>query len=124
MDALAAPLHDVTSNGAYMVMAVLAWNLKRWLSLSLKLAGNAASREKRRAKTPFAANGFFDVLPAIHLGSNAGIATGPAVDLPTVAVDTVKGVDFSAARIGQPAASSLTCVQERRVTSDARARPH
>jgi hypothetical protein len=49
MGALAAPLHDITSNGAYMVMAMLAWNLKSWLSLSLKLAGNAASREKRRA---------------------------------------------------------------------------
>ena len=47
MGALAAPLHDIASNGAYMVMAMLAWNLKCWLSLSLKLAGNAAAREKR-----------------------------------------------------------------------------
>ena len=47
MNALSAPLHDVTSNGAYMVMAMLAWNLKCWLSLSLKLAGNTAARAKR-----------------------------------------------------------------------------
>jgi hypothetical protein len=47
MGALAVPLHDVTSNWAYMVMAMLAWNLKCWLSLSLKLAGNAAARAKR-----------------------------------------------------------------------------
>ena len=47
MGALAAPLHDLTSNWAYMVIAMLAWNLKCWLSLSLKLAGNATAREKR-----------------------------------------------------------------------------
>jgi hypothetical protein len=47
MGALAAPLHDLTSNWAYMVMAMLAWNLKCWLSLSLKLAGNATARETR-----------------------------------------------------------------------------
>ena len=47
MGALATPLHDITSNGAYMVMAMLAWNLKCWLSLSLKLAGNATARERR-----------------------------------------------------------------------------
>ena len=47
MGALAAPLHDLTSNWAYMVMAMLAWNLKCWLSLSLKMAGNATAREKR-----------------------------------------------------------------------------
>ena len=47
MGALSAPLHDLTSNWAYMVMAMLAWNLKCWLGLSLNLAGNAAAREKR-----------------------------------------------------------------------------
>ncbi|MCK5845253.1 MAG: transposase [Victivallales bacterium] len=48
MGALAAPLHDLTSNWAYMVIGMLAWNLKCWLSLSLKEAGNATAREKRR----------------------------------------------------------------------------
>ena len=48
MGALSVPLHDLTSNWAYMVIAMLAWNLKCWLSLSLKLAGNAMAREKRR----------------------------------------------------------------------------
>lgn len=47
MGALSAPLHDLTSNWAYMVIAMLAWNLKCWLSLSLKLAGNATARERR-----------------------------------------------------------------------------
>jgi len=48
MGALSAPLHDLTSNWAYMVTGMLAWNLKCWLSLSLKEAGNAAARKKRR----------------------------------------------------------------------------
>lgn len=48
MGALAAPLNDVTSNWAYMVMALLAWNLKCWLSLSLTEAGNKQARAKRR----------------------------------------------------------------------------
>ncbi|MFV0367002.1 MAG: IS1380 family transposase [Hyphomicrobiaceae bacterium] len=47
MGALAAPLDNINSNWAYMVMAMLAWNLKCWMSLSLKLAGNSAAREKR-----------------------------------------------------------------------------
>jgi hypothetical protein len=50
MGALSAPLHDLTSNWAYMVIAMLAWNLKCWLSLSLKLAGNATARERRMEK--------------------------------------------------------------------------
>jgi len=48
MGALSAPLHDLTSNWAYMVMAMLAWNLKCWLGLSLKLAGNTVARDKRK----------------------------------------------------------------------------
>ena len=39
MGALAAPLHSTISNGAYMAMATLAWNLKCWLALSLKEIG-------------------------------------------------------------------------------------
>lgn len=47
MGALSAPLHDLKSNWAYMVIAMLTWNLKCWLSLSLKLAGNATARKRR-----------------------------------------------------------------------------
>ena len=50
MGALAAPLHDLTSNWVYMVIAMLAWNLKCWLSLSLRLAGNRTARDKRTAQ--------------------------------------------------------------------------
>jgi hypothetical protein len=35
MGALSAPVNTLLGNGAYMVMASLAWNLKAWLALSL-----------------------------------------------------------------------------------------
>ena len=50
MGALSAPLNDLVSNWAYMVMAMLAWNLKCWMSLSLRESGNAMAREKRRVQ--------------------------------------------------------------------------
>jgi hypothetical protein len=50
MGALSAPLHCLTSNGAYMVMATLAWNLKCWLALSLKESGPPQAKEKRRVE--------------------------------------------------------------------------
>lgn len=49
LGALAAPLNDLVSNGAYMVMAALAWNLKCWLALSITESGGPAAREQRRA---------------------------------------------------------------------------
>ena len=50
MGALAAPLSDLVSNGAYMVMAALAWNLKCWLGLSLTETGPPAARDCRRSE--------------------------------------------------------------------------
>ncbi len=50
MGALSAPLHCLTSNGAYMAMATLAWNLKCWLALSLTESGPPRSKEKRRVE--------------------------------------------------------------------------
>jgi hypothetical protein len=50
MGALAAPLHTLASNWAYMVMATLAWNLKCWLALSLKESGPSKTKVKRRAE--------------------------------------------------------------------------
>jgi hypothetical protein len=35
--ALHAPVNDLLSNGAYMLMTALAWNLKAWLALSLEI---------------------------------------------------------------------------------------
>jgi len=50
MGALSAPLSDLVSNGAYMVMAALAWNLKCWLGLSITETGGPTAREKRRSE--------------------------------------------------------------------------
>jgi hypothetical protein len=50
LGALSAPLHCLTSNGAYMAMATLAWNLKCWLALSLPESGPPRAKEKRRAE--------------------------------------------------------------------------
>ena len=50
MGALSAPLSDLVSNGAYMVMAALAWNLKCWLGLSITEAGGPTARAKRRSE--------------------------------------------------------------------------
>jgi Transposase DDE domain group 1 len=46
--ALAMPVNDLVSNGAYMVMAGLAWSLKAWSALVLPEAGRWA--EKYRAE--------------------------------------------------------------------------
>lgn len=50
LGALSAPLHCLTSNGAYMAIATLAWNLKCWLALSLTESGPPPTKEKRRAE--------------------------------------------------------------------------
>ena len=50
MGALSAPLYTRTSNGAYMVIASLAWNLKAWLALSLTETGPPQAKAQRRAE--------------------------------------------------------------------------
>ena len=49
MGALSAPLHDLASSEAYMVMATLAWNLKSWLGLSITETGPPVAKEKCKA---------------------------------------------------------------------------
>lgn len=46
--ALAAPLHDLESNWAYMLFASLAWTLKIWSGMMIRVQGNPAQRRKRR----------------------------------------------------------------------------
>jgi len=45
--ALTAPLSDLTSNWAYMVIASLAWNLKIWSALMIKPSGTAKQQEEQ-----------------------------------------------------------------------------
>lgn len=47
--ALSAPLNDLTSNWAYMVIASLAWNLKIWSGLMIKPSGTAKEKEEQAA---------------------------------------------------------------------------
>ena len=47
--ALTAPLSDLTSNWAYMVIASLAWNLKIWSALMIKPSGSAIQKAEQAA---------------------------------------------------------------------------
>ena len=44
--AMRMPVHTTASNGAYMVMASLAWTLKAWFALSLPETGRCAEQRK------------------------------------------------------------------------------
>jgi hypothetical protein len=57
--ALSAPLDNLTSNWAYMVIASLAWSMKAWSALSIKPTGTAVSKqEQTRAKAKLLAMDF------------------------------------------------------------------
>lgn len=57
--ALLAPLDNLTSNWAYMVIASLAWSLKAWAALSIKPAGAASVQaEQTRDKAKLLAMDF------------------------------------------------------------------
>jgi hypothetical protein len=47
--ALSAPLNDLTSNWAYMVIASLAWNLKIWSGLMIKPSGKPKQKAEQTA---------------------------------------------------------------------------
>jgi len=46
---LAAPLNNLDSNWAYMVIASLAWTLKQWTGLMVRVEGNPNQRAKPSA---------------------------------------------------------------------------
>lgn len=57
--ALAAPLDNLTSNWAYMVIASLAWSMKAWAALSIKPTGKATAKaEQAHAKAKLLAMDF------------------------------------------------------------------
>ena len=47
--ALTAPLDNLESNWAYMVIASLAWNLKAWSGLMIKPTGRADQKKEQAA---------------------------------------------------------------------------
>ena len=46
---LAAPLDNLQSNGAYMLFASLAWTLKLWSGMMIRVKGNPAQKQARVA---------------------------------------------------------------------------
>jgi len=46
---LAAPLHDLESNWAYMVIASLAWSLKVWSGLIIRPRGSSKTKQRQAA---------------------------------------------------------------------------
>ena len=46
--ALSAPLDNLESNGAYMLFASLAWTLKLWSGMMIRVTGNANQKRVRR----------------------------------------------------------------------------
>jgi hypothetical protein len=49
--ALHAPVDNLLSNGAYMLMTALAWNLKAWLALSLEVKPGRGHAEQQTQKS-------------------------------------------------------------------------
>jgi len=49
--ALHAPVDNLRSNGAYMLMTALAWNLKAWLALSLEVKPGRGRAEQQTQKS-------------------------------------------------------------------------
>ena len=46
--ALTAPLDNLTSNWAYMVIASLAWSLKIWSGLMIRPSGSVAKKKREQ----------------------------------------------------------------------------
>ena len=49
--ALTAPVDDLVSNWAYMVMASLAWSLKAWSALLIPIAPRHGAKHKAEKRT-------------------------------------------------------------------------
>ena len=79
--ALSAPVDNLDSNWAYMVMTALAWNLKAWWALWLPEEAAAGGKKHRREKQTRAADGVQDVRQCLHQDSLPDRSRGPAVDL-------------------------------------------
>lgn len=118
--ALAAPLHDLTSNWAGD-----AGLEPEVLAQSLAEAGwqRNGSRETSGSEETFVANGFFNVPSAVCSDPCPGSDSRSPVDLLTSVMVTRNRTNLPAPRIRQHATASLMHNQERQVTSDFRTRP-
>ena len=108
--ALHAPVDNLVSNWAYMVMTSLAWNLKAWWALSpagtARAAGRAASRREKQTR---AADGVQDVRECLRAAAVPDRAHRPAFGLSAAGLESLAGC--SSAR--RPSAL-LTCTTRSR----------
>lgn len=91
--ALPAPLNDLTSNWAYMVIASLAWNLKIWSGLMITPSGTAKQREEQAAiKNKLIAYGLHNVPRPRPDGSGADHQAKPNASESVAKLSTFGGV--------------------------------
>ena len=94
--ALTAPVDNLESNWAYMVMASLAWSLKAWAALLLPEQGRWKEQTSTR-EVQVAANGLRHVPQCVHQHPGSDRSHGPADRLSTARVEPL------AARVLPPA---------------------
>jgi hypothetical protein len=108
MGAFAAPLHSTISNGAYMVMASLAWNLKCWLALSLKETGRPKQKAKLKSgKTSPAADGLQHLPTDDDSDSHSNHPQRSTLDLPPARMVELSGNTLPPSGLPEPAAANL-----------------
>ncbi len=109
MGALSAPLYTLTSNGAYMVMASLAWNLKAWLALSLTETGPPKAKAQRRAEKHRMLRMDFSTFRQTLIQIPTQIIRGDkAIDLSPVGLVPGSQDSVPTARVREPASVVLT----------------
>ncbi len=86
--ALTTPVDTLISNGAYMVMASLAWSLKAWLALA-GAGDTAACGETPRRAARVAADGVRDLPRGGDRDAVPARSEWRSADLSVVVVDTV-----------------------------------
>ena len=86
--ALMAPVDDLVSNWAYMVMGSLAWSLKAWSALLIPVAPRHQSKHKAEKRTPLE-DGVRDLLCGFHPDAVPDRADRRTIDLPVSVLEPV-----------------------------------
>ena len=109
MGAFAAPLHSTISNGAYMVMASLAWNLKCWLAFVAERVRAAKAEGKTQSgKAPPAANGLQHLPTDDDSDSHSNHRQRSTPDLRPTRMVELSGNALPPAGLPEPATAKLT----------------
>ena len=95
--ALHAPVDNLESNWAYMLMMALAWNLKAWWALTLpETPGNL--RKTSRRKTMGSEVGIQDLPERVYASAMPNRQNRPQAGLPPVGLETTPAYLLQAAR--------------------------